>query len=321
MRTVSTRILILGSVLLLAAALSGPAAAGDARAAAARGGGGSPPATASGHATYGYGSHGGYGHGGYPYHHHGGYVGVGFYGGWGWPYYGYGYGYYGWPYYGWPYYGYYGSPYYWGAYASRTVYMYGGDREQAPAAVETNVRPPKAKVSVDGQPMGKAKDYNSGSWGPLPLPPGQHVLEFSLPGYQTLRTVLDARTGAHYTIEDQLVKGEGLDPRSVEPPPPQAEPAPAVPEAVQTEVAPAPAPSSALRTGLLRVRVSPDDAAVYLDGEFLGRAGELNRLHGAIPVVRGEHRVEVVMPGRAPQSQAVEVGEGAPAEVRIDLGS
>jgi hypothetical protein len=51
----------------------------------------------------------------------------------------------------------------------------------------------------------------------------------------------------------------------------------------------------------------PEDAAVYLDGEYLGMAGELGRLHGAIPVATGTHRLEVVRPGYAGDVRMIDV--------------
>ena len=74
-----------------------------------------------------------------------------------------------------------------------------------------------------------------------------------------------------------------------------------------------------LKRGLLRLEVHPADAAVYLDGEFLARADELNRLHGAIPVAQGVHAVEVVRPGYVGQTVNVEVGGDEPAKFRVEL--
>ena len=66
--------------------------------------------------------------------------------------------------------------------------------------------------------------------------------------------------------------------------------------------------------------VSPPDAAVYLDGEFLAQADELRRLHGALPVAAGNHIVEVVRPGYVSERQRIEVIDGDVARVAIQLG-
>jgi len=111
--------------------------------------------------------------------------------------------------------------------------------------------------------------------------------------------------------EPQSEKPADEKPASEEP---AEQPAPAVARAE-----PEPAPSSALRTGLLWLRVTPPDASVYLDGRFLGSARELASLHGAIPVASGTHRVEALMPGYAGQSREITVEGKSPLDVQIDL--
>lgn len=249
---------------------------------------GSAPTRVSGKATYGY-----YGTVyGYPYYP------SSYWWYWGWPY-------------SYAYWGYWGWPYYYGYYPASARPRLQTD----PAVVETDVRPKKADVVLDGAPVGQARDYN-GSWDVLVVKPGLHALEFRHPGYMTLRVYLDAAAGGHYRIADRLERGEGLDPRSMERPPDRAE-EPAgrrirgtVPEESGRE---------ALAQGLLRISASPPDAAVYLDGEFLARADELARMHGALPVAVGRHVIEVVRPGFEGRSVDVQVDANEPAKVSIDL--
>ena len=68
----------------------------------------------------------------------------------------------------------------------------------------------------------------------------------------------------------------------------------------------------------LTVRASPPDAAVYLDGELLGIAGEL-AYHGAIPVPVGGHTVQVVRPGYQTQTRQFDVGPEEARDLQIDL--
>jgi hypothetical protein len=226
--------------------------------------------------------------------------------------------------------GYYAGPYYWGApdywgYAYPRAYYYAepvrlaGRYVPRGGAVETDVRPKKAQVALDGQVIGRARDFN-GPWDVLALPRGKHSLEFSAPGYMTLHLELDVESGGYYHLTQELLKGEGLDPRSSPEPPP----APAPPPTAATAPAPAPEPRAApeepgLRSGLLHIRAEPGDAAVYLDGDFLARADELARLHGAIPVARGEHVLEVVRPGYQGQTRTIQVLGEEPTRVRIEL--
>lgn len=252
---------------------------------------GSAPTRVSGKATYGY-YGAGYAYPSYPYSSN-------YWWYWGWPYYGY------WAYWGWP--------YAYGGYAAPT----GQQLRNAPALIETDVRPKKADVLLDDLPVGQARDYN-GSWDILTVKPGMHMLEFRHPGYMTLRLYLDALSGNRYRITEALQKGEGIDPRSSEQPPEQpverAEPAtrPTVPGEPLRERA-------SLPQGLLRVHASPPDAAVYLDGEFLARADELARLHGALPVAVGRHVVEVVRPGFEAQRVELQVDGKEPVKVSVDL--
>lgn len=286
-RSKAARLPVVGLALLLVLSAL-PASGGAAR--TRPGGSGSsssPPTRVSGTARYGY----GHVHGG----HHGYYRP--YYGG----YYGYGLGYWGWP---WGYYGYY-RPYY-GPY----VYRYVGD-ENLPGAVETDVKPKKATLRVDGKAVGQARDYN-GNWDLLFLQAGEHLVTFEAIGYMTLRLAMEVEPGSYQRIQYRLQKGDGIDPRSVEPSALRRDEDEAI-EAAPTEETPA------LRTGLLSLRVLPPDAAVYLDGEFLARADELRRLHGAIPVASGQHRIEVVRPGFESASRAVDVEGSEPVRVEVEL--
>jgi hypothetical protein len=114
-----------------------------------------------------------------------------------------------------------------------------------------------------------------------------------------------------------MQKGTGLDPRSAQLPPPSAAPA------QQADSAPAPAPASAtgagLRTGRLRLEVAPEDAAVYLDGEFLGSGRELAKLHGAIPVAAGRHTIDLVRPGFKTKQFEIDVPSGDVQPFRAEL--
>jgi hypothetical protein len=277
-----------------------------------RGGGHSSGGTAThaqGHATYGHG-HGGHWH--HPYSwdwYYGPWWGLGAW--WGWPGYWADAWWYGWPTWNW-------GPYP-GAYPGHE-----GERvDLGPAIVETSIRPRKALVVVDGEPVGKARDFN-GTWDSLELDPGRHLVVFEARGYETLEVGIDARPGRRYRISYELREGEGKDARSTPLPPPAPEErgAPSMPPT-------APPPSGetgrddarrGLARGFVRIAVTPPDAAVYLDGEFLGRGDELQRLHGAIPVATGEHRIEVVRPGYRSRAEQVTVNEGEPAAViRVDL--
>ncbi len=81
------------------------------------------------------------------------------------------------------------------------------------ARVSLHVRPRKSALLVDGTDLGEARDYRAG-YHPLWLSPGEHELELSHPGYQTLRVRLDAQKGQAQDLHYRLSSGEGIDPRS-----------------------------------------------------------------------------------------------------------
>jgi hypothetical protein len=71
--------------------------------------------------------------------------------------------------------------------------------------------------------------------------------------------------------------------------------------------------------GRLVLRVRPDDASVYLDGRFLGTGRELAGLRSGLIVDPGEHRLEIVRPGRQAAERTVEVESGREIELSIEL--
>jgi hypothetical protein len=171
---------------------------------------------------------------------------------------------------------------------------------------------------VDGEDLGRAKDFN-GTWDALRLPPGVHVLEFSRDGYQTFRAVVDVRPGRTYRIGRDLREGSGLDPDSDPLPAAGAEPAERAEPVISADAA-GTGMRGALAVGFLDLTVRPADAAVYLDGSFLARGDELDRLHGAIPVAAGTHRVEVVRPGHVSKTLLVKVKSGdRPTSLEVTL--
>jgi len=253
--------------------------------------------TAAGVARYGHYGYNGYGYGYGSYPCWGGYYpwwGGGWYGYWGWPYYSFGYGYgYG------PWYGGYAGDYVMGGEGDGYDAEEPAPHPTGPAVVETNITPAKAEVLLDGESVGYASDYN-GRWDKLSVSPGHHTISFQAKGYRTLVVEFEAQPGARLNFGDALVRGEGEDRRAL-----AAEPAPpAHPE-----------------TGRLRVRIEPGDTAVYLDGNYLGLAAELARVHGALSVPTGSHRLEAVRPGYVSAARVIEVGGADVVSVELALAA
>ena len=239
-----------------------------------------PGGTAHGVAHYGYGYGYDYPYWGYPFWGSGyGWWGAGWYGGWwGWPndyrFLPYGPGY--------------------GPYPETYIAAVDAPTPSGPANVETGVTPSKAEVVLDGDTVGFASDYN-GRWDQLSVAPGPHTIAFQQKGYRTLIVTFVARPGASYVFNDVLVSGEGEERR-------------VLPEAVEPPQAPRPN-AAPVAVGRLRVRAEPTDAAVYLDGEYIGLGGELSRIHAALAVATGSHHLEAVRPGYVSAARTVEVGD------------
>ncbi|MDD5562788.1 MAG: PEGA domain-containing protein [Thermoanaerobaculaceae bacterium] len=67
------------------------------------------------------------------------------------------------------------------------------------------------------------------------------------------------------------------------------------------------------------MRVSPGNAAVYIDGVFTGSGDELARLQRGGAVAPGDHRIDVVAPGHTGKSVRVEVATGQVQDVVLAL--
>jgi hypothetical protein len=241
----------------------------------------------------------------------------GFYG------YGFGYGYYGgwWPYGG---YGYYGGGYY----PHGGVYHYYRDDR---GALRLLVDPSKARVYVDGYYAGVVDDFD-GLFQRLHVSPGRHDISLKLEGYQPHRMKVYVGAGSTLKLHYDLQKGDG--PETVEDMVGPAEERLAQrrsddrfrrysradrepPEDDDAVDAPAEKESGAPTAdlGRLRLTVRPEDASVYVDGQFKGSG----RQAGSIELPAGRHRIEVVRPGYRTHERDVEIDSGTTREVEVEL--
>lgn len=65
----------------------------------------------------------------------------------------------------------------------------------------------------------------------------------------------------------------------------------------------------------LRLNVRPDDAVVYVDGEFRGPARRVTTL----TLTPGRHSIEVLRPGYESFERAIEIGRDRPADIDVEL--
>lgn len=280
---------------------------------------------------------GGYGggHHGYGYyypsygHHYVGYYGPYW---WFWPgHYLYDYGYYG-----------YGRGYGYGP--PRPYYQdnYRGDL----GALDLDVKPEKAEVYIDGQYIGVADDFD-GFPSYLWLEEGIYDVVFHRQGYETVARRYRILPGLTIDVEDSLRAGETLSPEESLAALVQAQgPAPReerisrsrsdrrYEEWDRDEARPGEVRSRRViskegrdsaqmdargEPGRLALALSPADASVYLDGRFLGTAGELAKLSSGLIVDPGEHTLEVVRPGYESDSTEFEVEAGEEVTIEVEL--
>jgi hypothetical protein len=249
--------------------------------------------------------------------HHGGvFVGVGFGGfyGWGpyWPSWGWGAPYWGWGWGPWPYY--YGAP---GGVALGAAMMSGM------GGLDLSVKPKQAEVWVDGKYVAEARDLD-GDPSYLWLKGGGHHLVVYKAGFRSFDEDVDVGVGMVRELKVTLEPGESKPPvpaapefRSEAPRPEGAEPRGNVgeprPEGAETrgEVA---TPQGEPR-GAVHLRIRPEDATVYVDGDYRGPARALPGLW----LPPGHHRVELVRPGFQPLEKEFDVEAGRTTDLALSM--
>jgi len=212
-------------------------------------------------------------------------------------------------------------------------------------ALDVDIWPGETEVYVDGGRVGTADDFD-GFPSYLWLPNGTYDVAFYLPGFKTLARQYSIYDGLVIDVEDRLERGEAIRPedlpakstvnrderlrrdeergsaarrrdewrrRQDEADQPQASTAPA-PGSDGT--APAPSGDNAAR---VRLDVTPNDASVYLDGNFLGTAAELEGLSAGLVVAPGSHKLEVVRPGYTAEDLDFEGTPGREVQLKVAL--
>jgi hypothetical protein len=228
---------------------------------------------------------------------------------------------------GWGYYGYY--PYYapYGAYGYGSRYYVDRGPEADLAFLDTDVSPEKASVFLDGEYVGVADNFD-GYPRFLAVEPGRHTIRFEAPGRQTVTRRIRVPRGAvvnfDFTLRKQGARGaaDSDDEEIVipDPPePPRRDDAPPAGYDRRGGGADLDADRDDEDPGLLRLRVTPADASVYIDGEFMGTGSTLSRLHGSLRLDGGRHTIEVARPGYRSQTREVRLSPGEPLTVEIDL--
>lgn len=234
-------------------------------------------------------------------------------------------------YYGWPYYHYspyrYGSyDYYW--YNGYSPYYYSGHYGYWPysyhsrrypyrtGSVRVIAQPSKTRVYVDGYYAGVADDFD-GIFQRLNLPTGRHEIALRLEGYRAHRIRIYVPLDQTIKIRHEMVRGSGED--APEDWAGVAEPGRGEPEWGEErrgtrDQEDDQEETSARDRGVLHLDVKPQDASIYVNGEFRG-TGRMESL--SLPA--GRHHVEIVRPGYRVLERDVDVEEGRTTRLVAEL--
>lgn len=234
----------------------------------------------------------------------------------------------------------YGSPYYyrpwfynpWYAYAypygfyPPYAYGYYGRGYPGAASLRLQVEPKETEVFIDGYWAGTVDDFD-GFFQRLRLEPGEHEIQLYLDGHRSKRQKVylqpDATFRVRHTMEP-LGTGEAAEPRPSAPagPPPSRDrydafgrPGRGGPDGAEPQGPPASRERGAY--GTLAVRVQPQDADVFIDGEAWDGSDSSERLMVELP--EGEHRVEVRKDGFTTYSSTVRVRSGQTTTLNVSL--
>lgn len=185
--------------------------------------------------------------------------------------------------------------------------------EAASARLDLDVDPEEARVYLDGKYRGVADDFDD-SPDYLWVAPGRHTLELRHDDHHTLRIYFAVASGQHLRFDDELEETDDRPRRTIEsnrlppsPPPSGSGPAPSPPAEPAATVA------------FLRFEVEPGDAAVWLDGIFLGPADRFEGNPERARVAPGRHTVELTRPGYRGVVLEVDLGREEERSIRIVL--
>lgn len=195
-------------------------------------------------------------------------------------------------------------------------------------ALDLNVQPDQAEIFIDGELVGVADQYD-GFPRYLWLPAGDRRLVIHLPGYRPVVREYTLVPGEVIDIDLRLERGES---------PPLEEilyrrkrdDVATTPElAVEERPTPSTAADDSWRrrrpqvaenaSASLLLEVTPKDAAVYLDDRLLGSGEDLGRLHAALIVAPGTHRLVVVRPGYKKHEATLSLGAAEETTLRVEL--
>jgi len=140
-------------------------------------------------------------------------------------------------------------------------------------------------VWVDGQYLGYLKELKGSK--KILLLPGPHEVTVREDGYHEFTQKIDVRPGEKQTISVKLEK----DPQFKLP-------------TVFSDI---------------KLSVTPDRAAVFVDGQFVGHAGELGGIGKSLQVAPGHRKITVSLPGYQSFTTEVDLAPNQKFQIKTDL--
>jgi len=140
-------------------------------------------------------------------------------------------------------------------------------------------------VWIDGEYVGFLKELKGNK--KVLLLPGEHHVEVRQSGYDTFTRKLVVEPGQVQTVRVAIHLLPGAR----------------VPDV----------------TAMLKITVQPGRAAVFLDGQYVGHAGELGGSVHSLLISPGKHRVKIELPGYRTFETEVNLLQGQKSEVKTEL--
>lgn len=142
-----------------------------------------------------------------------------------------------------------------------------------------------AGVWVDGQYLGYLKELKGSK--KILLLPGAHEITVREDGYHEFTQKIDVRPGEKQTISVKLDKDTQFKLPTV--------------------------------FSDIKLSVTPDRAAVFVDGQYVGHAGELGGIGKSLQVAPGHRKITVSLPGYQSFTTEVELAPNQKFQIKTDL--
>ena len=143
-----------------------------------------------------------------------------------------------------------------------------------------------AGVWVDGQYVGYIKNLQGS--GKLVLVPGEHLLEIKLIGYEDIESSITVEPGQEMRYRVSMRPADDAEY------PDEAE------------------------TAKLRVLVEPEEAAIFIDGAYVGHVDRFNGRRG-MRLASGTYRFTIALPGYVPFETELTLNAGQDYEIKTEL--